>query len=71
MSGQNDDHCFKYYRYDPSLAAAILFTISFLITTLLHTYQLIRTKTWIVIPLIVGGFCMSLLQDTKTVLILL
>ena len=67
MSGQNDDHWFKYYRYDPSLAAAIFF----LITTLLHTYQLIRTKTWIVIPLIVGGFCMFLLQHKKKLLILL
>ena len=48
---------FKYYQYNPSSAAAIIFFVLFLCTTLLHFYQLVRTRTWIVIPLVVGGFC--------------
>ena len=47
----------NYYKYDPSKAAAVIFFILFLGTTSLHTYQLMRTRTWIVIPLNIGGFC--------------
>ncbi|KIL86244.1 hypothetical protein FAVG1_10641 [Fusarium avenaceum] len=47
---------FKYYHYDPSLAAAIIFIIAFIATTSLHCYQLLRTRTWFMIPFIVGGF---------------
>ena len=45
-----------FYRYDPSEAAAILFSILFVLTTSLHFYQLLRTRTWYLIPLLVGGF---------------
>ncbi|GFF97760.1 protein RTM1 [Aspergillus udagawae] len=45
-----------YYRYYPSEAAAILFTILFLITTFIHLYQLIRCRTWFFIPFVIGGF---------------
>ena len=48
---------FKYYPYDPSMAAAIIFTILFFFTTMIHVYQFVRTRTWIMIPLLVGGFC--------------
>ncbi|KAA8626421.1 RTA1 like protein [Pyrenophora tritici-repentis] len=34
---------FKLYRYDPSMAAAILFTILFFFITILHLYQMLRT----------------------------
>ncbi|PYH44566.1 RTA1 domain-containing protein [Aspergillus saccharolyticus JOP 1030-1] len=47
---------FKYYYYDPSLAAAVIFIICFLITSIWHTYQLIRTRTWFFIPFLVGGY---------------
>ncbi|CAJ0544235.1 Ff.00g035150.m01.CDS01 [Fusarium sp. VM40] len=47
---------FKYYHYDPSLAAAIIFIITFIATTTLHCYQLLRTRIWFMIPFIVGGF---------------
>ena len=50
---------FKYYHYDPSLVAAILFIILFLLTTALHSYQLLRTRTWYFIPFLIGGFRMS------------
>ena len=48
---------FQYYRYDPSMAAAIIFVVMFFITTMIHSYQFVRTRTWIMIPLLVGGFC--------------
>ena len=48
---------FRYYRYDPSMAAAIIFAILFFSTTMVHLYQFVRTRTWIMIPLLVGGFC--------------
>ncbi|KAI5843392.1 RTA-like protein, partial [Morchella snyderi] len=43
------------YHYTPSLVAAALFTLLFAISTLLHAYQLIRTRTWSFIPLLIGG----------------
>jgi hypothetical protein len=46
---------FKFYRYDPSLAAAVIFTILFLLTSLLHLYQLIRARTWYFTPLVIGA----------------
>ncbi|KAL4982061.1 putative RTA1 domain protein [Aspergillus falconensis] len=45
-----------YYRYDPSEAAAILFTVLFAITTFVHLYQLVRHRTWFFIPFLIGGF---------------
>lgn len=48
---------FHYYHYDPSLPAAVIFIVFFVCTTMLHTYQLVTTRTWIAIPLVVGGFC--------------
>ncbi|PVH70445.1 RTA1 domain protein [Cadophora sp. DSE1049] len=47
---------FKFYHYDPSMTAAVVFIACFLITTALHTYQFIRTRTWFLIPLVIGGF---------------
>ncbi|EHA26072.1 hypothetical protein ASPNIDRAFT_171417 [Aspergillus niger ATCC 1015] len=47
---------FEYYYYYPSLAAAVIFIICFLLTTLLHTFQLVRTKTWFFIPFLIGGY---------------
>lgn len=46
-----------YYRYQPSLAAAILFTILFFLTTSAHLFQLIQKKNWYFIPLLIGGIC--------------
>ena len=47
---------FQYYRYDPSISAAGVFAVLFFIFSLLHLYQLLRTKTWIFIPFVIGGF---------------
>jgi hypothetical protein len=48
---------FKLYRYDPSMAAAVIFIILFLVVSVLHLYQMIRTRTWIFIPFVIGGIC--------------
>ncbi|WYZ39391.1 hypothetical protein EsH8_III_001305 [Colletotrichum jinshuiense] len=55
MAAGND--LFKLYRYDPSMAAAIIFIVLFFGITAFHTYQVIRTKTWFFIPFVLGGFC--------------
>ncbi|KIM92638.1 hypothetical protein OIDMADRAFT_62378 [Oidiodendron maius Zn] len=47
---------FKYYHYSPSMVAAVIFIILFFLATSLHSYQLVRTRTWFVIPLVIGGF---------------
>jgi hypothetical protein len=52
----NDNSDFKLYRYDPSLAAAVIFIALFLSVSVLHLYQLLRTRTWFFIPFVVGGF---------------
>ncbi|CZT14085.1 related to RTM1 protein [Ramularia collo-cygni] len=46
---------FEYYHYDPSMAAAIIFVIAFILTTALHFYQMIRTKTWFMTAFCIGG----------------
>lgn len=53
----DDAFDFKLYRYDPSMPAAIIFTILFLLITAIHLYQVIRTKTMIFIPFVIGGLC--------------
>ncbi|OQD83018.1 hypothetical protein PENANT_c018G11178 [Penicillium antarcticum] len=44
------------YTYNPSMAAAVIFVILFAVITLLHTFHLIRTRTWFFIPLVIGGY---------------
>ena len=56
------DAIFKLYRYDPSMAAAVIFIILFLLVTGLHTYQLFRTKTWFFSCFVIGGFSKSFPQ---------
>lgn len=48
---------FKYYQYDPSMVAAIIFVILFAASSFLHTFQMIRTRTWFFIPFVIGGIC--------------
>ena len=48
---------FKLFRYDPSMAAAVIFIILFLVVTVLHFYQMMRTRAWIFVPFVIGGVC--------------
>ena len=52
-----DPTTFYLYTYHPSLAAALIFTILFALTTALHTYQLTKTRAWYLIPIAIGGLC--------------
>ncbi|THY71914.1 RTA1 like protein, partial [Aureobasidium pullulans] len=46
---------FSYYEYLPSKAAAIIACLIFIVITILHTWQLFRTRTWFFIPFVIGG----------------
>lgn len=43
------------YYYTPSSAAAGIFIVLFGISTVYHFYQLMRTRTWFMIPFLIGG----------------
>ncbi|KAH6989376.1 RTA1 like protein-domain-containing protein [Ilyonectria sp. MPI-CAGE-AT-0026] len=45
----------KYYKYDPSLAAAVIFILGFSVSSLMHVYQIWKTKTWFFIPFLIGS----------------
>ncbi|KAJ3545874.1 hypothetical protein NM208_g2291 [Fusarium decemcellulare] len=45
----------NYYRYEPSLAAAIIFTIIFALSSMLHLYQIVKTRTWFFFPFLIGS----------------
>ena len=51
---------FSLYQYTPSIPAAIVFIALFGITTALHSYQMMRTRTWFFIPFLCGGLCKSM-----------
>ena len=57
IMASDNSYDWKYYRYDPSLVAALIFIVLFILTASFHLYQLVRTRTWYFIPLVVGGFC--------------
>ncbi|KAH7091810.1 7-aminocholesterol resistance protein RTA1 [Auriculariales sp. MPI-PUGE-AT-0066] len=46
---------FKFYHYDPSGAAAIIIAFLFGLSTIINIYQMVRTRTWYLIPFIIGG----------------
>ncbi|KAK1150027.1 hypothetical protein N8T08_003585 [Aspergillus melleus] len=57
MADTNTSHGgWKAYEYYPSMAAAVIFILLFIVVNLLHTYHLIRTRTWFFIPLVLGGW---------------
>lgn len=43
-----------YYKYDPSLPAAIIFTVCFGLSAIGHAFQIVKTRTWYFIPFFVG-----------------
>lgn len=46
---------FTFYYYTPSGAAGGIFVALFALSTLIHLYQLLRTRTWFMIPFAIGG----------------
>lgn len=51
---------FKLYRYDSSLAAAIVGAATFGVVTCLHIWRVYRTRALHIIPLTIGGLCTSI-----------
>jgi hypothetical protein len=48
---------FALYRYAPSMACCVVFTILFFLTTLLHMIQMFKSRTWYLVPFVLGGIC--------------
>ncbi|KAG9721859.1 hypothetical protein KCU73_g14128, partial [Aureobasidium melanogenum] len=56
MSGSGTQYGdFRLYRYDPNMAAAVIFILAFIVITALHFYQMVRTKTYFFVPFVIGG----------------
>jgi hypothetical protein len=49
---------FAFYRYDPSMGAAVLFVLLFIGTTGYHIIQMFKSRTWFFIPFVIGGICL-------------
>ncbi|ETS78055.1 hypothetical protein PFICI_10117 [Pestalotiopsis fici W106-1] len=47
---------YSFYRYEPSVAAAVIFCLLFLASSLLHFWQMYRTKSWFLGALVGGCF---------------
>lgn len=52
-----------FYYYAPSSAAAGIFAGLFGLSSIFHFYQLIRTRTWFMIPFLIGGLRKQFLSD--------
>ncbi|KAJ5329390.1 hypothetical protein N7452_009780 [Penicillium brevicompactum] len=55
MSDFKSHNHYQLYRYEPSLAAAIVFIVLFACTTVYHSYQLATSRSWYFIPFTLGG----------------
>ncbi|KAF5010180.1 hypothetical protein FDECE_3673 [Fusarium decemcellulare] len=47
---------FYLWSYVPSMAAAVIFTIVFLVLSLAHTWKMFRCRLWFCIPFVIGGY---------------
>ncbi|KAI5921685.1 RTA1 like protein-domain-containing protein [Camillea tinctor] len=45
---------FVFYQYQPSMAAAVIFIIIFVVSTMFHAVVLVRRRTWYFIPFFIG-----------------
>jgi hypothetical protein len=48
---------YKLYNYNPSGGAAIPVAALFGLTTVIHIVQMVRARSWFMIPFTIGGFC--------------
>ncbi|KAJ6191035.1 hypothetical protein N7519_001056 [Penicillium mononematosum] len=51
----DEEPIFAFYRYNPSMGGAVLFTLLFMGTTFYHIFQMFKTRTWFFIPFVIGG----------------
>ncbi|PYI20676.1 RTA1 like protein [Aspergillus violaceofuscus CBS 115571] len=57
MANPNTDHnavYFALYRYTPSIAAAVVFTVVFCVLAILFIYRIVRHRTFFFIPFLIG-----------------
>ncbi|KAM5344625.1 hypothetical protein ACJ41O_013160 [Fusarium nematophilum] len=47
---------FYLWSYVPSISAAIIFTIVFLVLSVAHTWKMVRCRLWFCIPFTIGGY---------------
>lgn len=59
-ASESDNGSFKLYHYEPTKVGALIFVVLFLGTSVFHTWQLFRARSWFVVPLVIGGFRESL-----------
>lgn len=57
----------SFYRFEPSTAAAVFFCVVYVLTTSLHIFQLVRTKTWYMTAFVIGGLCKCFEEDIMSV----
>lgn len=50
---------FKFYHYDPSFAAAVIFIALFTLATGRHLQLLVKNRSWYFNPFILGCLCKS------------
>lgn len=56
--GDSEEHIdFQLYRYTPSLAAAVIFVVLFVLTTAYHIYQVVKCRAWYFTAFVLGGVC--------------
>lgn len=56
-TSNDGDSDWKAYYYEPSLPAAIIFIVLFALSTSLHMFQMIRSRTWFMVPFVIGCIC--------------
>ncbi|KAJ3522996.1 hypothetical protein NM208_g12628 [Fusarium decemcellulare] len=49
------DAVWAFYRFEPSIEVNIVFVVLFAVSTLLHGFQILKTKTWYLTALVLGG----------------
>ncbi|KAJ9667825.1 hypothetical protein H2201_002011 [Coniosporium apollinis] len=55
MAASDTPRTYALYHYTPSMAAAVIFCILFLLSTILHFVQMFKTKAWFLIAFFLGG----------------
>lgn len=48
---------YTFWNYAPSLAAAVIFLLVFIVLMGLHTWSMVKSKTWFCTAFTLGGVC--------------
>jgi len=47
---------YQLFTFQPSLMLEVFFSVAFFCTVILHTVQMLQTRTWCFLPFVVGGY---------------